>query len=142
MWKNEDGYVTNCLHRACDEDGAPPETVLMMIGIGGRSLVVATTDFGGWTPLHYACRYGASLEVIKALVDVGGTELALTKEEEYGYTALHWLCMYTYEHDDCVGAARALLVKGGPQLLHIQNIDGDTAIDIGKQYNAPPIGLY
>ena len=134
MWKNDKGY--NCLHVAC-ENGAPPEVALAMIGIGGRSVVVATDNTGD-TSLHWACCYGASLEVIDALLELGGRELALMMQEVTGWTALHSLCDNTDRHDDCVGAARALLVKGGRQLKRIKDDQyGRTPLDLAKGNKAP-----
>ena len=69
--------------------GAPLTLIQQLCEIGGKPLIMATNDYGGWTALHGACNYrdDTNIDNVKYLVQNGGMEL-VNKKNEDGETAL------------------------------------------------------
>lgn len=63
----------NPLHIVCSSDHASPEVIRLLLVESGAALakqVASMVDVDGDTPLHSACRCGASVDVIKLLLRV------------------------------------------------------------------------
>eukprot|EP00979_Chaetoceros_neogracilis_P005806 scaffold1116_cov154-Chaetoceros_neogracile.AAC.1 len=104
-----------CLHLACWR-GAPDDIIMTMLNIGGKELVMETTNYDN-TPLHFACgRRRGSYNITKMLIEVGGNDLVMAKDKN-GNTALHSLCIATKRHTKVAEKIKLILQIGDANLL-------------------------
>ena len=96
LYQNGSTCGWSCLHEVC-YTGAPADIIKLFIDIGGKQLVMMTTEISENTALHFACSMGVSFDVMKTLIDVGGKDLVMAKNH-HGCNALHYLCYYINKH--------------------------------------------
>eukprot|EP00979_Chaetoceros_neogracilis_P017275 scaffold10198_cov324-Chaetoceros_neogracile.AAC.3 len=107
-------YGQTCLHRTCWR-GAPDDIIMTMLNIGGKELVMETTNYHS-TVLHFACGKRRSYNIIKMLIDVGGNDLVMAKDKN-GNTALHDLCWNIKKHTKVAEKIKLILQIGDANLL-------------------------
>lgn len=119
-----------CLHRACYQK-APDDIVKSLIDIGGKDLVMMTSQSGRkMTALHYACYGGAYFNVIKMLIDIGGEELVVVKDS-FGDTALHTLSRFIHDCDNAADKINLLIEVAGTEIILTEkNKYGKTPLDL------------
>ena len=122
------------LHCAC-KNKASTEVIVKMIELGGRQLVMQTTNKheydDGITALHYACRYNALTEVILKMIQLGGRTLIMKRH--MAMTALHYACA----NKASIEVIILLVLVGGRKLVMKKAQYGKTALHYAHRYHAP-----
>ncbi|KAL9184954.1 hypothetical protein ACHAXT_002731 [Thalassiosira profunda] len=90
MWRARDRRGWFPLHHAIRNYS--PLRIIQLLADNLRDADIAP-DGHGSTPLHLACRYGASLEVMESLVDLLGLDAALSLDNN-GCTPVHVACRH------------------------------------------------
>ena len=129
LYKNEFTCGWTCLHQVCYV-GAPADIIKLFIDIGGKQLVMMTTDLAENTALHFACSMGVSFDVMKTLIDVGGKELVMANDKQ-GKGALYRMCFSTKDTTCVTQKIKLMLqVAGTETILTEKNKKGKTLLDI------------
>merc|ERR1712045_740514 len=119
----KDEYGRTALHDACENKNVSVDMGSVLVGIGGRELVMMKDDKYGETALHDACsNENVSVDIISALIGVGGRELVMMNKDD-GRTALHYACQNENVSADIISV---LIDVGGRDLVMETNNDGDT----------------
>jgi len=108
-------------------DGGEIEVLKAVIADGSN--VNAQKTSNGWTPLHYAARWGHK-EVVELLIAAGAD--VNVKFEDYGETPLHFAVIEGHAE-----IAELLIVKGAD--VNAKNVDGERPLDWAIRRKHPEI---
>jgi len=128
--KSINGDMTLCypLHMACMRQ--PPKSIVLTMLDVYQSANNKKDSMHGRLPVHYACRFGASLEVIMLLFSMNPG--SIKERENDGSLPLHLACKQVTTSKEVL----YYLIRNYPAGLEMKNNAGNTPLDIAASDQA------
>ena len=127
-----DGYTAlHCITAYADDAAASGKAITQLIAAAGAAIDIDARDTDGWTPIHFASRFG-KLHQVRALLRCGAS---VDVKDDRGKTPTSECCAFIRANKANKAAILALLRDPAPSCASASASSSDTAQANQKRRN-------